>query len=203
MSGIVGSKFNHRGSGLVGSLGTDGQHMLSAGAGKTNVFETVAGGGGKVAQVVHVAVTAITSDSTADSWEDISGFTAAITPTADDSKILVLIDFTGGANRQSGWRVVRATDTTLTDGIGDEAGSRIRSTKGTLFTGYTNTQTRFSSTVILDEPATDSEVTYKLQWHKENEYDYLFLNKCSVATDTDDNASHRARSGITLMEITA
>jgi len=41
MSGIVGSKFNHRGSGLVGSLGTDGQHFLSSGAGKTNVFETV------------------------------------------------------------------------------------------------------------------------------------------------------------------
>lgn len=41
MSGIVGSKFNHRGSGLVGSLGTDGQHMLSSGAGKKHVFETV------------------------------------------------------------------------------------------------------------------------------------------------------------------
>ena len=44
MSGIVGSKFNHRGSGLVGSLGTDGQHMLSSGAGKTNVFEDASGG---------------------------------------------------------------------------------------------------------------------------------------------------------------
>ena len=41
MSGIVGSKFNDRVSGLVGSLGTDGQHLLSSGAGKTNVFETV------------------------------------------------------------------------------------------------------------------------------------------------------------------
>jgi|3_EtaG_2_1085321.scaffolds.fasta_scaffold45542_2 hypothetical protein len=41
MSGIVGSKFNHRGSGLIGSLGTDGQHMLSSGAGKKHVFETV------------------------------------------------------------------------------------------------------------------------------------------------------------------
>jgi len=46
MSGIIGSKFNIRGSGLVGSLGTDGQHMLSAGAGKTNVFETVAAAAG-------------------------------------------------------------------------------------------------------------------------------------------------------------
>ena len=45
MSGIVGSKLNIRGSGLVGSLGTDGQHFLSAGAGVTNVFETVAAGG--------------------------------------------------------------------------------------------------------------------------------------------------------------
>ena len=42
MSGIIGSKLNHRGSGLVGSLGTDGQHLLSSGAGKSNVFETVA-----------------------------------------------------------------------------------------------------------------------------------------------------------------
>ena len=41
MSGIIGSKFNHRGSGLVGSLGTDGQHLLSSGAGKKHVFETV------------------------------------------------------------------------------------------------------------------------------------------------------------------
>ena len=44
MSGIIGSKLNIRGSGLVGSLGTDGQHLLSSGAGKTNVFETSAAG---------------------------------------------------------------------------------------------------------------------------------------------------------------
>ena len=43
MSGIIGSKLNIRGSGLVGSLGTDGQHLLSSGAGKTNVFETSTG----------------------------------------------------------------------------------------------------------------------------------------------------------------
>jgi hypothetical protein len=42
MSGIAGSKFNDRVSGLVGSLGTDGQHLLSSGAGKKMVFETVA-----------------------------------------------------------------------------------------------------------------------------------------------------------------
>ena len=59
MSGIVGSKFNIRGSGLVGSLGTDGQHMLSAGAGKTNVFETVAAAS---SDFVKIAVTGSGSD---------------------------------------------------------------------------------------------------------------------------------------------
>jgi hypothetical protein len=44
MSGIVGSRFNMRGSGLVGSLGTDGQVFTSSGAGAGAVFE--AGGGG-------------------------------------------------------------------------------------------------------------------------------------------------------------
>ena len=42
MSGIVGSKFNHRGSGTVAKAGTDGQHLLSSGAGKKHIFETVA-----------------------------------------------------------------------------------------------------------------------------------------------------------------
>ena len=44
MSGIVGSRFNIRGSGLVGSLGTDGQVFTSSGAGAGAVFEAAAGG---------------------------------------------------------------------------------------------------------------------------------------------------------------
>ena len=41
MSGIVGSKLNIRGSGPVAKLGTDGQHLLSSGAGKSVSYETV------------------------------------------------------------------------------------------------------------------------------------------------------------------
>jgi len=40
MSGIVGSRLNIRGSGVVGSLGTDGQLLTSAGAGQEIVFES-------------------------------------------------------------------------------------------------------------------------------------------------------------------
>ena len=45
MSGIVGSRLNIRGSGLVGSLGTDGQIFTSSGASAGAVFEDAAGGG--------------------------------------------------------------------------------------------------------------------------------------------------------------
>lgn len=44
MSGIVGGK-NHRGSGLIADLGTDGQLLTSAGAGSRQIFEDAAGGG--------------------------------------------------------------------------------------------------------------------------------------------------------------
>ena len=45
MSGIVGSRLNIRGSGLVGSVGTDGQVLTSSGAGVGHTFEDAAGGG--------------------------------------------------------------------------------------------------------------------------------------------------------------
>ena len=44
MSGIVGSRLNIRGSGLVGNIGTDGQVLTSSGAGQELVFEDAGGG---------------------------------------------------------------------------------------------------------------------------------------------------------------
>ena len=44
MSGIIGSRLNIKGSGLVAKLGTDGQVLTSAGAGKNIAYEDLAGG---------------------------------------------------------------------------------------------------------------------------------------------------------------
>ena len=44
MSGIIGSKLNIRGSGVVAKLGTDGQALTSSGAGVTANYEDIAGG---------------------------------------------------------------------------------------------------------------------------------------------------------------
>ena len=45
MSGIIGSKLNHRGSGRIAKLGTDGQVLTSSGAGVAAAFEAASGGG--------------------------------------------------------------------------------------------------------------------------------------------------------------
>ena len=68
MSGIVGSRHNIRGSGLVGSLGTDGQVFTSAGAGTGAVFEDAAGGG----------------LTTAAQWRITTGFTGDAEPIASN-----------------------------------------------------------------------------------------------------------------------
>jgi hypothetical protein len=68
MSGIVGSRLNIRGSGLVGSLGTDGQVFTSSGAGAGAVYEAAAGGHGEAV----------------DSWEFTSDFTGNAEPIASN-----------------------------------------------------------------------------------------------------------------------
>ena len=85
MSGIVGSRFNIRGSGLVGSLGTDGQVFTSSGAGKSAVFE--AAGGGKVLQVQFGARGGgVSTDSATPS----SLISVAITPASSSNYLWVI-----------------------------------------------------------------------------------------------------------------
>ena len=60
MSGIVGSRLNNRGSGLIGSLGTDGQVLTSSGAGAGAVFEAAAAGGAALTGSTNNTITTVT-----------------------------------------------------------------------------------------------------------------------------------------------
>ncbi len=73
MSGIVGSYFNIRGSGVVAKLGTDGQLFTSTGAGLKQGFEDAPGGGITVAQQFRLAAEQAGSASTGtvlENWEE-------------------------------------------------------------------------------------------------------------------------------------
>tara|TARA_Y100000310_G_scaffold62988_1_gene58262 strand:+ start:72 stop:641 length:570 start_codon:yes stop_codon:yes gene_type:complete len=113
MSGIVGSRLNIRGSGLVGSLGTDGQVFTSAGAGKSAVFE--AAGGGKLGQVVGqygaVGTANIGSSSYVSLQDGTNYLEKSITPVATSSNVLVIVVVQGGMAGGEGFGVQILFDT--------------------------------------------------------------------------------------------
>lgn len=88
MSGIVGSYFNTRGSGVVAKLGTDGQVFTSTGAGLSQGFEAAAGGG-KLLQAGEDRVTAQVSLTSTSDAEIDPLLVQSLTPATTDSKILV------------------------------------------------------------------------------------------------------------------
>ena len=158
MSGIVGSKLNIRGSGLVGSLGTDGQHLLSAGAGKTNVFETVAAGGGKVLQVV-TGTSTTASQGTEDTFTD-TGLNVTITCSASSSLVYLLAETTGlidTANGIGNFTIERQVDGGSDTNLGDSTTglSHLKSDQGAVIAPVI--------CHILDSPSTTSEITYEFQ----------------------------------------
>ena len=179
MSGIVGSKFNHRGSGLVGSLGTDGQHLLSSGAGVTNVFETVAGGGGKILQVQHYVNESATSIGNSTSYTS-TAVSDIITPSADSSKILVIMNVI----------------------IGNYAGNVLTTGSSNILVGY-EADARFghsgegsssfpSTCVFVDSPSTTDACTYT--WYMAHAWN-------NDAGDSANTGPSSLDSSVTLMEI--
>ena len=150
---------------------------------------------GKVLQVVSATKTdTFTSSST--SFTDITGITASITPSASDSKILVLVNWnSGGANGYKyGFKLVRgATDIS----IGDAASSRKRASVGLLSQSTISFES--NNIMYLDSPSTTSATTYKLQGFTEGSS--FSVNRTN--TDTDASSHMRTASNITLIEVGA
>ena len=192
MSGIVGSRFNIRGSGLVGSLGTDGQVFTSAGAGKSAVFEAAAAGG-KVGQVVQGEYSTHFT-TTSNSYVDV-GLSGAITPAATSSKILVMVYiqtvYSGGA-LDSGVVLHLARDIdsggygTVADDYWGQAYMAVTVDQGH---DTENAGSHGNTAIYLDSPNTTGACTYKVQG--------------SAIWGGSGTFNHNSRSTITLMEILA
>jgi hypothetical protein len=149
MSGIVGSYFNTRGSGVVAKLGTDGQVFTSTGAGLSQGFEAAAGGGKILQLVVSLTTTQVSTTSTSFTG---SGLTRAITPSDTSSTILAMFSSTsqvggsvGSVNLYNGSALVSA------------------SAHGLAALEQSNVNIPISF-VHLDAPATISEITYEVYY---------------------------------------
>ncbi len=171
MSGIVGSKLNIRGSGLVGSLGTDGQLLTSSGAGVSHVFEDAAGGG-KIGQVVYTAYDGQQQESSIDDADASTSFLVTITPSASSSKILVFghIQCTHASNYGGFgiWftrEISGGATTEIATGTGgtnaqNNFHSQTMNTYGATSSEGASAPAPFS---FVDSPSTTSATTYRLQ----------------------------------------
>ena len=177
------------------SLGSAGQVVKVNSAG--NALEFGADAGGKIGQVICVQKTNTTSYG-GQSWADISGMTATITPSSTSSKILWA--FHGSGNSHTNYahiKIVYGYGSNLTtQAIGDTRGSRTRSTIAAIYDGGNDVGAHWSAQG-LDSPNTTSATTYKLQWYVRS--GNVQLNYRNY--DADNIGQETAMSSITLMEI--
>ena len=155
-----------------------------------------------ILQVVTVEKTDTFTTSSL-SFTDVTGLSVSITPTADTSKILVLMDVKAGSfesatSSSTHLQLLRAS-TVIGSGVG--AGSRVAAIATVLGDARYNTSADIYSehSTVLDSPATASSVTYKVQARAAVSGDLATINRSG--SDTDGAATARVASRITLMEV--
>jgi hypothetical protein len=154
---------------------------------------------GAVLQVVSVNKTDAFSTSS-QSFVDITGLSATITPTSTSSKILVDIDYKGYVKGHGGIRLVRGSTPIYigTSGTGNQHNVSMQMAGGgTLTTEYGLQQTTLKT---LDSPSTASSVTYKVQGAVPHSAEYIvYCNR--IHHNENQGFIGYGASSITLTEI--
>ena len=156
------------------------------------------GTGGKILQVVSVTKTDKATLTSLDTWTDISGMSAAITPSSSSNKIFVQVMLSHGMDSSPGDAAFKLLRGSTDIAIGDADGSARRVTVGSQTRDFD--EMKNSNISFLDSPATTSATTYKIQWMIRSG---LFrLN--SEGSSSNANISYdRGISTITLFEVAA
>ena len=169
----------------------------------TDIAWVAAGGGGKILQVVSTNKTdtfsvAVANDSTLSST--ISGFTVAITPSASNSKILILSTGTYCMSATGAIGLYLFRDTTQIN-LGDANQTRFRAATGMSYIAETS-YAKAIGMVHVDSPNTTSEVVYSHKMsHTSGSSKTMYLNRDhSYGNNTDAPTSS---SNIIAIEIGA
>lgn len=185
--------YDASGNPAVVATGSDGQVLTSTGAGSAPAFETLSAG--KISQVVQATKTDTATVNSA-TFTDL-GISAAITPSASSSKVLVLVNLGVSTADGSGGgvKLVRGSTDIL---VGDAASSRQRTSQMTTTAGSRGNVP--CQIIYLDSPSSTSETTYKIQAFCESG---LAFNLNKQTNDTDNASFGRMASSIVLMEVLA
>ena len=157
------------------------------------------GGGGSIIQTVQTVKTD-TFATSSQSFTDITGLSATITPKFSTSKILISYTLAVSGNGYPMFKLLRGSTDIF---VGDAASNRVRC----LFGGYVGGGQISSMTIpvsgnFLDSPSTTSATTYKFQTGVIHATGYTtYINRSQ--SDTDFNYHARTASSIILMEVSA
>ena len=170
--------------------------LLNHGMGSvSDAFTNLAG----VLQVVSTTKTdTFTASLAQDAQTDITGLTAAITPSATSSGVRVQAVISVGEPNASGTPVVILKRGATSIGVGDAEGDRGRATAGTVVDSIAGT----SNIVVdfLDTPASTSEQTYSFKiMHTSNVTATVYVNRSQ--DNTDLVRRYRTISTLTLTEV--
>ena len=158
-SGTDGNIISYDASGnpVAVATGNDGQVLTSAGAGAPPVFEALPSSG-KILQVVtNTHATRFTTSST--SFVAATGYTIAITPSASNSKVFVIVS--AQADNGAALRTAYSTIYRGSTNLGNSQGiAQTFSTAGRIYTPVTLS--------VLDSPNTTNAVTYQVYFKNYN-----------------------------------
>ena len=181
------------GSGLARlSAGTAGQALITNGTGANPSWGDASGG--KILQVLQTEVSNRQSGS--GGWNDVTGLSVTITPSATSSKILVMGTLTAGATSQYTFGRFMRNSTPIA--IGDSNSSNSRVTMGNYYNAD-ESQFKTMSNTFLDSPNTTSATTYKIQAFSSGNTYYINYGGSNDTTDSRANGT----STITVMEVGA
>ena len=160
-------------------------------------------GFGKIAQVVSTTKTD-TFSSSSTSLTDITGLSAAITPSASDSKVLVLVSINVAITAGDRFFALQLLRGSTAISLGAASSSRTNSSLFGVQGDYTGKTTNIhtKSIVFLDSPSTTSATTYKMQGKAQSDDSPSFVVNRSGG-DADAVHGGRTASSITLLEVLA
>ena len=164
-------------SGTALQIGDSGDTItIPSGATITNSGTANGFGGGKILQLVSATDTSVRSTTSASYTKASNSCDVAITPSASNSKVLIMLSSGGGvgASGNRGFFSFFRDSTDLAP-----TGDGIRTIENT---GATTSETPFV-VYFLDTPNTTSQVTYSIQMKTQNG-NSLYFNQKGVSTMT-------------------
>lgn len=165
-------------------------------------IESAGLGAGTVLQVVSTTLNTTYSATVAMSAYsgDVTGLTPSITPKFATSKILILVNLTGGITAGIYNFALYRNGSQITAANGAAAGSRLIISSSAAGGGTGSQES--ASMNYLDSPATTSAVTYSVRLgHDTGASQTIYINRSK--DDADAGYANRGASTITLMEIAA